>query len=553
VTGVLSSLPSANSPRPPSLQSRALRLARRLIVAPMRRFGLFGGAAYGSPEGRTYRPRVAIGPVGEGLFERLQALCRANKIGYMTGAAADPWMRGFHIEETDAPAFLAALRDALLTDSRFHAQIGTRAVGLDTLVDRVSPRKHRYFDLLCEESSSTVEADLSVFSSVIRVMFWGQVISYSAEPVYEVLTPIPYVQRLREPTLREMMSRGADISADRDRYLYEFDFPIDVVFTWVDDQDPEWQKEKDFYTGEAGRKPTAGRALAAERFRNRDELKYSLRSIEMFAPFVRHIYIVTNGQRPDWLDDTSDRITLVSHRDIYRDPAVLPTFNSSGIETQLHHIPGLAEHFLYFNDDFMLADFCTPEDFFFANGLMKYFPSDSKAFDPDIDDSREEYLIADRNAINLMRRDYKAFGRDLMVHAPYPSRKSLLEDLERSYQTEFDVCAAHRFRSKEDLRPIAFMQPHFGFAKGLAIPSVLPNRYLALWKPVIGDQFDNVYKTRRYKAICINDVGVPEERAEEVDRLTRSFLQKYFPLPSRFERKHGVTDLVAHAAANATV
>ena len=32
------------------------------------------------------------------------------------------------------------------------------------------------------------------------------------------------------------------------------------------------------------------------RFRDNDELRYSLRSLEQHAPWLRHIYIVTNGQ-----------------------------------------------------------------------------------------------------------------------------------------------------------------------------------------------------------------------------------------------------------------
>src|SRR3546814_20539042 len=74
---------------------------------------------------------------------------------------------------------------------------------------------------------------------------------------------------------------------------------------------------------------------------------------------------------PRWLDANNPRVRVVTHQELYRAKDTLPTFNSSGIETQLHHIGGLAEHFLYFNDDFFLGDFCVPEDFFFANGAMK--------------------------------------------------------------------------------------------------------------------------------------------------------------------------------------
>ena len=42
-------------------------------------------------------------------------------------------------------------------------------------------------------------------------------------------------------------------------------------------------------------------ALDPARYRSRDELRYSLRSLWMYCGWVRHIYIVTAGQRPEWL------------------------------------------------------------------------------------------------------------------------------------------------------------------------------------------------------------------------------------------------------------
>ena len=42
----------------------------------------------------------------------------------------------------------------------------------------------------------------------------------------------------------------------------------------------------------------ATRVVHDERFRNRDELKYSLRSLDLFAPWVRTIHIVTADQCP---------------------------------------------------------------------------------------------------------------------------------------------------------------------------------------------------------------------------------------------------------------
>ncbi len=81
----------------------------------------------------------------------------------------------------------------------------------------------------------------------------------------------------------------------------------------------------------------------------------------MYAPWVRHVYLVTDRQVPSWLAP-SDRITVVDHSEIYRDPSVLPIFNSSAIITQLHHIEGLSEHYLYLNDDIFFGADVTPAE-----------------------------------------------------------------------------------------------------------------------------------------------------------------------------------------------
>lgn len=43
------------------------------------------------------------------------------------------------------------------------------------------------------------------------------------------------------------------------------------------------------------------------------ELRYSLRSIEKFAPWIRHVFVVTNGQIPYWLNLDCPRISIVTH------------------------------------------------------------------------------------------------------------------------------------------------------------------------------------------------------------------------------------------------
>uniref|UniRef100_A0A3Q1J237 N-acetylglucosamine-1-phosphotransferase subunits alpha/beta n=1 Tax=Anabas testudineus TaxID=64144 RepID=A0A3Q1J237_ANATE len=104
--------------------------------------------------------------------------------------------------------------------------------------------------------------------------------------------------------------------------------------------------------------------VSASRFEDNEELRYSLRSVEKHAPWVRHIFIVTNGQIPSWLNLDNPRVTVVTHQDIFQNHSHLPTFSSPAIETHIHRIPGLSQKFIYLNDDVMFGKEVWPDDFY---------------------------------------------------------------------------------------------------------------------------------------------------------------------------------------------
>ncbi len=181
---------------------------------------------------------------------------------------------------------------------------------------------------------------------------------------------------------------------------------MDVVYTWVNGSDAKHQELLALYTAlmyppppplvpETADMPTEAGALAAReeelkrlqaeqtekqhttknRFRDNQELRYSLRSIWRFAPWVRHVYIVTNGQIPYWLNTGHPRISVISHSQIFPNSSHLPTFASPAIESHLHRIPGLADKFIYFNDDVMLGNVVWPDDFYSHGTGQKVFLS----------------------------------------------------------------------------------------------------------------------------------------------------------------------------------
>ncbi|KAJ8916550.1 hypothetical protein NQ315_000192 [Exocentrus adspersus] len=136
--------------------------------------------------------------------------------------------------------------------------------------------------------------------------------------------------------------------------------PIDVVYTWVNGSDPRFLRNLHHYIKDKNESFD----VSKQRFDDKYELKFSLRSLEKYAPWVNHVYIVTNGQIPYWLNLDYHKVTVVTHEEIFRDATGLPTFSSPAIECNLHRIPGLSRRFIYFNDDVFLGQATYVEDFY---------------------------------------------------------------------------------------------------------------------------------------------------------------------------------------------
>ncbi|CAD5119659.1 DgyrCDS8253 [Dimorphilus gyrociliatus] len=109
------------------------------------------------------------------------------------------------------------------------------------------------------------------------------------------------------------------------------------------------------------------------RFEDNEELRYSLRSVEKYMPWVRHIYIVTNGQIPYWLNMDNERVSIVTHEEIFTNKSHLPTFSSPAIEAHIHKIKGLSEKFIYMNDDVMYGSRIWPDDFYSQSNGQKVY------------------------------------------------------------------------------------------------------------------------------------------------------------------------------------
>lgn len=205
-------------------------------------------------------------------------------------------------------------------------------------------------------------------------------------------------------------------------------FPIDAVITWVDGNDENHQKKiADNITDTSLLKDLDFKT----RFQQLNEIKFTVHSIIKYAPFVRNIFIVTDNQVPDFLAVKPERykkVVIIDHRDIYTDNLLcLPVFNSRSIETKLYKIPGLAEHFIYFNDDILLNKVVSPSDFFrqgvpIIRGRWHRFKEDlfyKKIFRKK-KNQKPGHIIAQEKSAKIL--GYKLFFR--FHHTPHPMRVS---------------------------------------------------------------------------------------------------------------------------------
>jgi hypothetical protein len=320
-----------------------------------------------------------------------------------------------------------------------------------------------------------------------------------------------------------------------DRHVFDVDFPVDVVYTWVDGNDPEWAARKTAAQGVVDGTALNEFASNESRFLSRDELRYSLRSLDMYAGWVRHVYLVTDQQVPAWLDTSNAQITVVDHRDLFGDRGRLPTFNSHAIESQLHHIPGLSDQYLYLNDDVFFGRPVGPERFFAGNGLAYFFPSAAKVGLGPTGPFDRPVMSGGKNNRDLV---FKAFDRTLtnkFKHVPHTQRRDVLLELEERYADAFAETARHQFRDPSDISIAASLHHYHAFLTGRAVEGRMRYFYADISAPETGRRLRRLLRTRDHDVFCLNDHDSSGSDPVEQHRMLHDFLGRYFPLPSSFE------------------
>lgn len=327
---------------------------------------------------------------------------------------------------------------------------------------------------------------------------------------------------------------------------------IDFVITWVDMNDPKWQEEFNKYSGN---KNNIKNGVSEARFRDYGFLKYWFRGVEKFAPWVRKIHFVTSGQKPEWLDINNPKINMVSHKD-YIPEQFLPTFNSVVIEYYLHKIPGLAEHFVYFNDDFYIINKIGIERFF-KNGLpcdiaaFKYNPSWSQWYKT----LENSIKIINRHfdKKEVMKRDHdkwfysgygskarwnyilKPYSKFITLRTPHnaqPYLKSTFEEVWSAVGKELTEVSVNKFRAFNDYTPELFrtwqickgnFEPYNTYSDTKMFPLLIKSK-----------QAIKAIHNQSYKLVCLNDNVHIRNYTQVMENIEKAF-ESILPDKSSFE------------------
>lgn len=303
--------------------------------------------------------------------------------------------------------------------------------------------------------------------------------------------------------------------------------PVDIVVTWVDDNDLEWRRERDRFKNSAD----DAEGQSDLRFRDWDLLRYWFRGISAFAPWARKVFLVTVNPVPEWMRLENDRLVVVSHKDFIPND-YLPTFNSRVIELNLHRINGLSENFVYFNDDYFLCS-PVPRSQFFDGDLPRAIAvSNALSVGDNISHamlnnvhvlnkyfSKHEVMIRGFGkwfngkygiAIfqNLALFPWKKFTGFHNHHLPLAMKKSVAEKI---WELEFDLLdqtSRSRFRQFSDVNP--FLIPWWSICSGEFAPANLKKygHYFQLDESGPSKVVESI-REQKHSVICINDGNVP--------------------------------------------
>lgn len=292
---------------------------------------------------------------------------------------------------------------------------------------------------------------------------------------------------------------------------------MDIVITYVNGLDPEWQQEYAKHTNTP---------IVEKRFRDWGTLKYLFRGIARNMPFIRKVHLVVSqpSQVPEWLN--CDEVDVVLHKDII--PAdLLPTFNCNPIEMHLHNIADLDEEYLYFNDDIFPLKPCQPTDFFRDGRGVLGMSHHLFAFDMFKQICRNSDSVA-REALCL--KPSRLFLRP--QHVCTPMLKSEVQEVYTAMKERI-LQSMTTTRSAKNLNQYLYLD--YMYLKGKIINERLSKKHFSVGV-VSAKKLRQFIESPTHKLTCVNDVQLSEERYTELRQALIDAFERKLPNRSKYEK-----------------
>lgn len=328
------------------------------------------------------------------------------------------------------------------------------------------------------------------------------------------------------------------------------DFPIDFVVPWVDDSDKRWCDKR------RGFAPVDEQMNSDARFRDYGIFKFLFRSVAKNAPWVNKIYVLTDSQVPVWLAE-HPKVVVVDHKRFIPEQ-YLPTFNSNVIESNIHRIAGLSEHFVLFNDDFFVLNSVEPADFFAPDGRPKDVfalnviqPTDhySHIFVQNLSLINAHYnkydVIKKRPwlffnyrygallALNLYLSPFKTFTRFYDPHLATAFTKHDLARMWSMFGGELTIFQKNRFRQPDDYS--IYLARYIRLVEGDFVPTSMKN--FGTYLPISDLRRVTKNLLSELKILVLNDdEHVTQAEFEVIKPAVIKLLKQRFPGKSVFER-----------------
>ena len=291
---------------------------------------------------------------------------------------------------------------------------------------------------------------------------------------------------------------------------------MDAVITYVNGNDPLWLAD---YASHVGGE------IMTKRFRDWGTLKYLLRGIERHMPFIDNVFLVVarESQVPEWIDRRA--VKIVMHSD-FVPSGYLPTFNCNTLEVYLHRIPGLAEQYIYFNDDMFPFRDMQEEDFFVNGKAAVYFKRHFLALNM--------YKKICRKSDMLARR-LSGAGRSIFFHRPQHTPSAMIKcACEEVFEHGAEEIKAALSTIRTERNHNQYLFTDYLFYSGQTVRKRVSNRHFSLAVSTIGKICAFIADPDEDMA-CINDVEMNDERFNALRVAILESFEKAFPCKSRFE------------------